>query len=287
MTHAALKLAPAQAAAPTYGTLLVHAERGVQSSQRVEFAGSLAREMGACLIGVGAETLAPLMAAEPTLPSAPVSRVQGLMQLLEDNLADAETGFRRDAAGADLEWRKFHEDPTQALVRMAHAGDLIVMSPRGDHPRVGEADPGAVVINAGRPVLIVPPHAHRLRTDNILIAWKDRRETRRAVAAAMPLLRQAGEVLVAEICDDYVPDTAVEQTEDVVASLKRQGVNARAVLSTARDGVFNSLMRAAGAYGADLIVAGAYGHNRLQELVFGGVTEQLLRKPACCVLMAH
>lgn len=286
MTQTALKSSPTTSVAPNgYGTLLVHAERGPQSSQRVEFAGRLARELGACLIGVGAETFAPLLAAEG--PHAPDVRIHSLMRILEDDLAAAEQGFRRDAAGADLEWRKFHEDPTHALVRMAHAADLIVMSPRGDHPRVGEADPGSVVVNAGRPVLVVPPHAHRLRTDTIVVAWKDTRETRRAVAAALPFLRGAIDVLVVEICDEYVPGAIVEQTQDIVASLKRHGVKARAALTPSQNGVVNSLMRAVGAHGADLLVAGAYSHSRLQELVFGGVTEQLLRNPACCVLMAN
>jgi nucleotide-binding universal stress UspA family protein len=287
MTQTALRAPPKLAPAPTYSTLLVHAEPGLQSSQRVEFAGRLARELGACLIGVGAETFAPLLAADVPLPYAPDARIRNLMQMLEKDLADAEQGFRRDAAGAELEWRTYHEDPAQALVRMAHAADLIVLSPRGDRSRLGEADPGTVVVNAGRPVLLVPPHAHRLRTDSIIIAWKDTRETRRAVAAAMPFLRQADDVLVVEICDEHVTDAVTQQVEDVVAGLKRQGVKARAALTPSKDGVVNGLMRAVAAHGADLIVAGAYGHSRLQELVFAGVTEQLLRKPACCVLMAH
>jgi nucleotide-binding universal stress UspA family protein len=288
MTQTATKAAQTKSVAPAaYGTLLVHAERGLQSSQRVEFAGRLARELGACLIGVGAETFAPVLAAEAPLPYAADARVHSLMQILEDDLSAAEQDFRRDAGGADLEWRKFLEDPARALVRMAHAADLIVMSPRGDKPRIGEADPGAVVVNAGRPVLIVPPHAHRLDTDAVVVAWKDTRETRRAVAAALPFLRAANDVLVVEICDEYFPGAVVEQTQDVVAGLKRQGVKARAELIPSKDGVINGLMRAVSAHGADLIVAGAYGHSRLQELVFGGVTDYLLRKPACCVLMAH
>jgi nucleotide-binding universal stress UspA family protein len=170
---------------------------------------------------------------------------------------------------------------------MAHAADLIVMSPRPEPPAPGEADPGEVVIDAGRPVLVVPAHSTRLRTETIVVAWKDTRETRRAIASALPLLRRANEVLVVEICDDYIPGAVVEQTQDIVAGLTRLGVRARAAVTPAEGGVFNSLMRTVSQRGADLIVTGAYGHSRLQELVFGGVTDHLLRKPACCVLMAH
>jgi hypothetical protein len=38
---------------------------------------------------------------------------------------------------------------------------------------------------------------------------------------------------------------------------------------------------------ADLIVAGAYGHSRLQEWAFGGVTRDLLTRKNRCVLLSH
>jgi len=38
-------------------------------------------------------------------------------------------------------------------------------------------------------------------------------------------------------------------------------------------------------YGADLIVTGAYGHSRLGEWIFGGVTRELLASsPVCCFM---
>jgi nucleotide-binding universal stress UspA family protein len=291
MTQTALHTAPKPGTDPTrtatYGALLVHAEPGLQSTQRVEFAGRLARELGACLIGVGAETFAPLMAADAPMPYAPHERIGRLMEMMEKDLQDAQQSFRRDAAGADLDWRRFHEAPSRALIRMAHAADLIVVSPRGEAAAGREADPGEVVINAGRPVLVVPSHSRRMRTDTVVVAWKDTRETRLAIVAALPLLRLAGDVVVQAISGEHTADSLTAQTDEVAAHLRRQGVKARARVSSSKDGVVNGLMRAVSADGADLIVAGAYGHSRMQELVFGGVTEHFLRNPACCVLMAH
>ena len=38
---------------------------------------------------------------------------------------------------------------------------------------------------------------------------------------------------------------------------------------------------------ADLIVAGAFGHSRLREWAFGGVTRDLLLRGERCVLSSH
>ena len=80
----------------------------------------------------------------------------------------------------------------------------------------------------------------------------------------------------------------VFETDDVVMSLKRRGVEARAVVtSMAPEGVTEEIERVAQLNNADLIVCGAYGHSRLREWAFGGVTNDLLHRPSCFVLMSH
>jgi nucleotide-binding universal stress UspA family protein len=51
--------------------------------------------------------------------------------------------------------------------------------------------------------------------------------------------------------------------------------------------VAEELVRAAESEGADLIVAGAYGHSRMREWIFGGVTRDLLHHSPICCLLAH
>ncbi len=289
MTFAHPRLAPTDVVqgGARYATLLVHAEPGLRASQRVEVAGRLARELDALLIGVCAETLSPLMLHDPTLGYVPDQRVTKLMDVLQQDLTAAEAAFRRDAGGADVQCRRMTEFPAEALARTARAADLIVVSPTTGSPGAMEADPGEVIMRSGKPVLIVPPHAHSLRLDTIVVAWKDTREARRAVAAAMPFLQRATEVIVVSVCDDSQAESCLAQVDDVVASLRRQGVKAHGKVKSSKDGVIQELMRTVSGTDADLVVAGAYGHSRLQELVFGGVTEHFLRKPACFALMAH
>lgn len=271
-----------------YGTLLVHAEPGLAASHRVEAAVRLARDLKARLIGVGAEALEPIPAPDPFTGYVAGEWVVLAQAQLAKNLEAAEAAFRRDAAGADIEWRTLQDYPGNALTRLARAADLIVMSPRGDRETIRTADPADVVMGAGRPVLIAPNRQHHLQAKAVVIAWKDTRECRRAIADAMPFLRAAEDVIVHALCAPDSADAMVFETDDVVANLKRHGVAARAlVTSISSDDVVDALSRVAELNHADLIVAGAYGHSRLREWAFGGVTEAFLHNPPCFVLMSH
>jgi len=273
----------------TYATILVHAEPGLASSHRVEVAARLARELGAQLIGLGAETFDPALFSGPFTSFAAGEWVNLVQEEVTNNLAGAEAAFRRDAAGAEISWRKVQDHPHRALTNTAHAADLIVASPRGARNTMQAADPADVVMSAGRPVLIVPEgHSHFVGM-TVLVAWKNTRECRRALTDALPFLQRADDVVIASVVNADMVDVATGETDDVVANLKRHGVDARPLVSTVAKNVPEEieLERLATVNGADLIVAGAYGHSRLREWTFGGVTDSFLHQPRCFVLLSH
>jgi nucleotide-binding universal stress UspA family protein len=272
----------------TYSTLLVHVEPGLATSPRTEFAARLARELDARLIGLGAAALETLGPTDPSMGYAAGEWIALVQEQIGNDLKNAEAAFRRDAAGVDMEWRSVQEYPSRALARTARAADLIVMSPKMSGTDTRVADPAEVVMTAGRPILLVPHGASRLRCSAVVVAWKDTREARRAIADAMPFLRAAEDVIVHAVCEDDAVEAAVFQTDDVVTNLKRHGVRARSNVTTAPTAsVALELGKVADAAMADLIVAGAYGHTRLREWVFGGVTDELIHWPGCFVLLSH
>jgi nucleotide-binding universal stress UspA family protein len=115
------------------------------------------------------------------------------------------------------------------------------------------------------------------------VAWKDTREARRAVWDALPLLREAEEVLMIAVGDSAKEAGAL----DVQEHLDQHGVKAK-VLHAHRDiPVADELIRLAEEQGVDLIVSGAYGHSRTREWILGGVTRELLDHAPVCCLMAH
>lgn len=274
--------------AQSYATLLVHAEPGITATHRVEVAARLSRELGATLIGLGAETFDPGLTMDPFFGYAAAEWVTLVQEQIGNDLSSAEAAFRRDAAGADIEWRSVQDYPARAITRLARVADLIVMSPKSKGGATRSADPADVIMTSGRPVLIVPENAHRLQAKCVVVAWKDTREARRALADAMPFLKAADDVIIQAICEDSAVEAMVFQADDVVTHLKRHGVKAQAkVTPMGAQSIHEELQRVADANKADLIVAGAYGHSRISEWAMGGVTVDLIENPGRFVLFSH
>jgi len=143
-------------------------------------------------------------------------------------------------------------------------------------------------MGAGRPFLVVPGGVKALAAEHILIGWRDTREARRAIRDALPFLRQAKHATVIEICENDQKEAARHQIDDVVLYLARHGVTAEGRVETRLTGSgADQIIRFAEEEGAQLLVTGAYGHSRLNEWVFGGMTHDLLTSSPICCLMSH
>ena len=97
-------------------------------------------------------------------------------------------------------WREEAGNGEEPFVTRARVHDLVVM---GRFTRPNGLPPNLLpflLVECGRPMLIAAARApHRLGT--IMVAWKDAREPARALTAAMPLLTEAGKVVVAEVVE--------------------------------------------------------------------------------------
>ena len=276
-----------------YKSIMVHVTTEERASARLAVAADLAERFDAQLIGLGAGCI-----NLPVDPMGDGSAAAVLIDIeaqeLRQELSAAEARFQA-AAGPRAnrsEWRGFNEFPATAIAREARAADILVLG-REWTPPTGNyrcsASPGDVLLRAGRPILLVPPSVERLEASRVLIAWKDTRESRRAVVDALPLLQKAEQVRVLEICRDEA-DTAEAnaRAQDVARYLLRHGVGAEGGACTLREGsVAAGIASAARAQGADLVISGGYGHARMREWVFGGVTRDLLQRAELCCLLSH
>jgi nucleotide-binding universal stress UspA family protein len=132
----------------------------------------------------------------------------------------------------------------------------------------------------------VPPGIDTLKAEQILIGWNDSREARRALQDSLPLLHEAKSVAIVEVCDDSMEGLARRHVEDVAHYLTRHRISVGSATAGApKHGIAAHLIDLARVEGADLIVTGAYGHSRLGEWIFGGVTRELLASsPVCCFM---
>jgi nucleotide-binding universal stress UspA family protein len=276
-------------ARPGLSTLLVHVQPEAEAQPRLEAASDLARRSGAALYGVGAEMIPAEATTDPYgyMGGAWVAEVQ---KVIAQNLRKAEALFVEKAKGLEAQWTAVEDTPAAAMARISRGADLIVAggSPLDYRDGYRWCDPGKLMLETGRPVLVVPPHGAKLRLEAAVIAWKDTRESRRALADALPLLACADEVVVLEVCGERETEDAEVHTAAVVRGLTRHGVKARPkVVPAPPERVAVELNIEAQAIGADLIVAGGYGHSRMGEWVFGGVTYDLLHHPERFVLFSH
>jgi nucleotide-binding universal stress UspA family protein len=177
-----------------------------------------------------------------------------------------------------------------ASEQIAHsrAADMIITT-AVDRNTVAGADVDSVerlVMAAGRPVLVLPHQGEvKLAWDEVIVCWDDSREAARAAFDAMPYLQAFKKVRIVTV--DAGPRGQVPGAL-IAATLTRHGVKVE-VSSLSPDGlsVGEALQRAADDCGASTIVLGAYGHSRLMEFIFGGVTRHMLKNVTRPLLMSH
>jgi len=276
----------------TYATVMVSLALDQPNEARLQVAGELAKRFDASIVGVAAAQFAP------PLYFADGEQAQSLIdqgeEAIRKRLVQLEAVFRQAAGngGGRVEWRSALEFPARYILQQARCADIIVTG--GQSPAFSDsfslASPKDLVMQAGRPLLVVPDNVSSFDPRAVLIAWKDTAEARRAVVDAMPLLLKAKDVSVVEIPEGKEDvSAALGRVTDVVAWLARHGVSASARVPEAnRNGSAAGQLEAiAGEVGAGLIVAGAYGHSRFRELILGGVTQYLINQSGRCVLLSH
>jgi nucleotide-binding universal stress UspA family protein len=261
----------------SFKTILVNIGVDDPAEPTIRAACDLARRFRAKVIGLCAAD-APMPVTYPETDPAVVDVWDQLRAQLKTHFSELHATFDRlTADGVESEWREALAPPTNMLSRSARAADLVVMcAPRG--ASTGNtwraADPGSVILQAGRPVFVLAYGADRVPLGRAVVAWKDTREARRAVADAIPLLLCSTEVTVVTIAAD-VDSTVTQGADDVVALLSQHGVQAHSKVIESADGD-EKLTEFLAVSGADFVVSGAYGHGRLREWAFGGVTRSLL-----------
>lgn len=273
----------------TYASLMVHLEIGRSNESLVKLSAVLADRFKAAVIGIAVG-----QQLQPVYVDGYAAGDMFAMDLddINRNIASAETEFRQalESTSTRLGWRSSVQTGPQAahIATEARSADLVITGARtSDFFGTSRmASCAEIVMRAGRPVLIVPDTINVPWLDSIVVGWKDTREARRAVSDALPFLRKAARVTVVEFTKLDEMDSVRRRLDDVCDWLGRHSISAEPVVQSEGDGD-NQLDTFAEQRGADLIVAGAYGHTRMGEWMFGGYTDDLMRRAKRCVLLSH
>lgn len=268
----------------TYKTLMVHLEAGQSNADVLHVTAEIAQRYQADVIGIAS--------CEPVqigwgdgMMSSDIALAE--RQIVDDELKMVGTEFHACEAirGHVLEWLAIPtmEPIAHVIALEARSADLLITGVLADTSR--HANTGDLVVRAGRPVLAVPPEPVTGSFEKVMIAWNDTRECRRAVSDALPFLKTADRVVVVGVSSE--PTDLTASVKDVMGWLARHGIDADRIVSHVAGSAAATLASIAAEHTIDLIVAGAYGHNRLREWGFGGVTRDLLLRANRCALLSH
>jgi len=148
--------------------------------------------------------------------------------------------------------------------------------------------PGAILAESGRPVVLVPGiQREGARFDRIVAAWDGSQAAARAIGDAAPLLALAKHVEIVAANAAVLSQPVVNSGERIARRFARLGVDASFKRLPGDGDPANLLLSYAADSGADMIVAGGYGHSRLREALIGGVTRTLIGSATAPLFLSH
>jgi nucleotide-binding universal stress UspA family protein len=284
----------------SYRSVLAYVDGGEATHQALSIAAMIAREHDARLTGL--HVAAPALLPGDNRIRMTAEMADALARQRTESAERAEHMFR--AAAGDLPrtgWEVAQHaggDDTPSLIgRWARCFDLTVIGQIGEGERLGRRPgmlPEQLVMQAGRPILVVPPtNTTASAGRRVLVGWDQSREAARALADALPILERAEKVWVLTIAEPEDRAAFAANGEDhrldrAISYLADHGIEAIPLKEPTGDlNAGEILLARAADNSADLLVLGAYGHSRLRELVLGGVTRDLLTHMTVPMLLAH
>lgn len=271
---------------------MVHVQVGKKNNALLNISAELATRLNAAVIGVAACQPMQIAFSDGFYYSGEL--IEQDRKALEQEISAAETEFRQllSEQAPSITWRSTITLAPLAvyLGHQARSADLMITTVDRDRSLFDPSrhvDVGDLVMQAGRPILIVPEDANQLELSHVMIGWNDSREIRRATLDAIPLLQLSQRVTVVQLATEVERETAKKHVEDVSSWLQTHGIQASPVVSPSTGNDAVALNEIAERESVDLLVIGAYGHSRLREWILGGVTRDLLLCARRCTLTSR
>jgi len=281
----------------SYKSVLVHVDNDSHAVERIQFAAKIALNEDAHLIGAAPTGLSKYFYPTGFIydGSGAATYLKGQMQELRTQAEKSLSVFTetvRSVGVNSYETRQVDDDAGGGISLQARYSDLVVIgqtNPDAPSSATLRDFPEFVVMNSGRPVLIIPYTGHYATiASRVLIAWDASTSATRAVTSSIPLLKRAENVDVVVFNPDSRGNAHGEQPgADIALFLARHGVKVNVVPQKTDIDVGNALLSIAADLGSDMIVMGGYGHSRFREILLGGVTRTVLETMTVPVLMAH
>ena len=279
----------------SYTEVMVHLDYSTACPERIKAAISLAKRTNARVKGIA-------LALESTINNyLGIPMKSGLddsqKKAIEDAAKTVIAEFEAAAKEADVKFVSqilrcaATQAPGQLAFHARHADISVMGQPNPDKDSAGfiESLYEGVLFGSGRPVYLVPYYGRiEVAARNAVIAWDGGKKSARALRDAIPLLKGRGKATVLVINPEKRRGAHGDKPgHDIAEYLRGHGVDAK-VESFSNDDLPTDvlILNYLADNGADLLVMGAYGHSRLREKAFGGVTNSLVHQMTTPILMS-
>lgn len=268
-------------------SILLHVHEDECLEARLQVALDLARRFDGHL------TCLQVMALDLAVPGDMYgTMIAELLPVLREAAEALRERVEGKMAAEDVAWDWVQEmgSAGERLLRRCGLSDVVVLG-SCDPVRGGpSALVGSVVLHARTPVLVVPPHVRQFdATGPAVVAWDGSLEASHALRAAIPILAKARSVHLVSVLGERggEEDFDLPPTEGA-EFLSRHGIACEMTDLPFRDSsIAQGLARAAAEREASCLVMGAYGHPRLLETIWGGVSRELLSEPPLPIFACH
>jgi nucleotide-binding universal stress UspA family protein len=258
-------------------SILVYADRSPAMPARLDTALALARATEGHITLLVDTPIGRYIAMDPMGGSYVASDAMKQALADDDGQAARLRAQLRDA-GLPYDVIRSEDEPIEALAVASRLADVVIVSR-------ASALAGDIVLATRTPVLVLPNDtALPVPVAKACVAWDGGNEAAAALRGAIPLLARCASVNVLTVREKPGGFPAA----DAVRYLARHSIHAEPHELTRKGSTEETLAAAAQRIGGELLIMGAYGHSRMREFLFGGVTRHFLEAaegPA--LLLAH
>lgn len=269
-------------------SILLHVSGDESFDTRLQSALALTRATGGHLSCVHATSAEAYVAFDGFGGVYVMQDVLAALAESESKLRERVEGILR-SEGISWDYRQAAGSTANAIVSQAALSDVVFIG-RGESQEHRRGAPlaliGDVLCRSRTPLIIPTDDGVTFQpAEPMLIAWDGGYEAANAVRAAIGLLKLASQVeivRVEEAAEALFPSTRL------LEFLSRYEIHAELRTETAdKTQIEAVLLSRATHFGATCLVMGGYGHSRVGEYLFGGVTRGLLANAPIALCIAH
>ena len=188
-------------------------------------------------------------------------------------------------AGLKPETKKVTGKISETIIEEAQNADFIVMAKKGEHFHLKDGGllgtvAESVIRHSAKPVMITPNNF--LEIESMGIAYDGSPSAKKALDFSLGLSKQAAWPLTAVIITEDMEKAAL-LTIQIEETAKVQETDCEVIILPGKEGT--EILKFIGEGAVELMAMGAYGHNRLRELLVGSTTSQVIQKSPIPVLL--